>query len=321
MRLHRLAAPTFLLFAGPVLAQNGGISLPDALGARVPEPGTGRATDYDALIGTWRFRFQSSARPEPGRPTSYYPVAPGTWTFRRTHDGLMVADDFRLDSGDATATFRVFDPEKRRWEIQGTDVGSGRWDDGITWSDGEDRLVIQRMDATGQRVMRARYRFLSPDRFVWRADVTWDGGKTWVKDGMRLEAERAAGAAGEPSEASLLAARDAVWHDWFAAAPGLAATLPADFIGIQGGDSAWADRETTLAESRASAASGVRLVTLEFPRNRIERYGPVAIVHSRYRAVLEGPKGRNTLAGQITEVFRWDGRRWLHPSWHMEVDR
>ena len=47
----------------------------------------------------------------------------------------------------------------------------------------------------------------------------------------------------------------------------------------------------------------------------------LTVVEQRYRAVLEGPQGKNTLAGQITEVFRWDGRRWIHPSWHMDSDQ
>ena len=125
----------------------------------------------------------------------------------------------------------------------------------------------------------------------------------------------------DSSEASLLKAREAVWRDYFANGPGLSATLPNDFVGIEAGRLEWADRERTLAAAKMSAEAGVKLVTLDFPKNRIERYGPVAIIHSRYRAVLEGPKGTNTMSGQITEVFRWDGRRWLHPSWHMDYDR
>jgi hypothetical protein len=310
-----------LLAAGALSAQSSGITLPDSLGARVPEPATGQPTDYDRLIGTWRFRFQSSPPPEAGRGVVYRPVAPGIWTFRRTHDGGMIADDFRFDAGYGTATFRIYNPETHRWEIQGTNVGSGSWEAGVTWSAGGDLLVIQRSGPGGTRIMRARYRFLSPDRFVWRADQSRDGGKTWVKDGMRLEAERITEGDREPDEISLLAAREAVWRDWFAGAPRLAETLTSDFIGIQAGDSTWSDQAATIAASRASAASGVKLVSLEFPKNKIERYGPVAVIHSRYRAVLEGPQGQNVLAGQITEVFRWDGRRWVHPSWHMDSDR
>lgn len=125
----------------------------------------------------------------------------------------------------------------------------------------------------------------------------------------------------DTTEASLLAAREAVWRDYFAHGPNLAATLPSDFVAIQAGDTTWDDRAGTLASSKASVAGGGKLTALRFPRNRIERYGPIAIIHSRYEAVLEGPSGTTTMRGNITEVFRWDGKRWLHPSWHMDFDR
>jgi len=124
----------------------------------------------------------------------------------------------------------------------------------------------------------------------------------------------------DTTEASLLRARETVWRDYFANTPDLAVKLPAEFISIHSGDSTWRDRAATLESARASAASGRKLVSLHFPRNKIERYGLVAVIHSRYEAVLEGPEGRTTMRGNITEVFRWDGRRWLHPSWHMDFD-
>lgn len=123
-----------------------------------------------------------------------------------------------------------------------------------------------------------------------------------------------------PPDSSLLAAREAVWRDWFAAAPGLAEALPADFVALNPGDSLWADRAATLASAAASAADGVRLLELRFPREVVQRHGEVAVVHSRYEAVLQRGDARWTMRGRITEVFTWDGRRWLHPSWHMEVD-
>jgi hypothetical protein len=128
------------------------------------------------------------------------------------------------------------------------------------------------------------------------------------------------GQVADTSEASLFIAREAVWRDYFANGPNLAVSLPEGFIAIQAGDTAWDDRAATLSSSKASVQRGTKLVSLEFPRNRVERYGPVAVIHSRYRAVLEGPNGTTTMRGNITEVFRWDGRRWLHPSWHMDFD-
>lgn len=135
-----------------------------------------------------------------------------------------------------------------------------------------------------------------------------------------LPFDRATAQTADTTQASLLRAREAVWRDWFANSPSLATTLPAGFVAIEAGDSTWEDRAATLAGSRASVAEGTKLVSLRFPRNKIERYGPVAIIYSRYEMVLDGPKGRTTVRGNVTEVFRWDGKRWLHPSWHLDYD-
>jgi hypothetical protein len=121
-----------------------------------------------------------------------------------------------------------------------------------------------------------------------------------------------------PSDSSLFAAREAVWRDYFAASPALADELPADFVAIQAGDSLWADRARTLTGAKATAAVGTKLTSLRFPRNVVQRYGNVAIIHSRYEMTLERPGGTRTTNGQITEVFVWTGVRWIHPSWHME---
>jgi hypothetical protein len=121
-----------------------------------------------------------------------------------------------------------------------------------------------------------------------------------------------------PPDSSLFAAREAVWRDFFAAAPGLASALPENFVGIVTGDSVWDGRAATLADAKASAASGTRLAALRFPRNVVQRYDDVAIIHSRYEAVLEKEGQSQTMRGQITEVFVWTGSRWIHPSWHMD---
>ncbi|HEX9754645.1 MAG TPA: nuclear transport factor 2 family protein [Gemmatimonadales bacterium] len=122
-----------------------------------------------------------------------------------------------------------------------------------------------------------------------------------------------------PSDASLFAAREAVWRDYFANGPDLATALPENFIGI-GNDSVWSDRAETLAGAKASVARGTRLTELRFPKNAVQRYGNVAIIHSRYEAVLETGGDRWTMRGLITEVFVWDGKRWIHPSWHMNIE-
>lgn len=123
----------------------------------------------------------------------------------------------------------------------------------------------------------------------------------------------------DTSLASLYAAREKAWRDFFGNPEGLAKALPEGFVAIHAGDSTWVDRTTTLKQSQASVASGARLISLKFPRNKVERYGNVAVIHSRYEAVLQGG-GRSAIQGNITEVFVWNGSSWSHPSWHMDFE-
>jgi hypothetical protein len=63
----------------------------------------------------------------------------------------------------------------------------------------------------------------------------------------------------------------------------------------------------------------VKLISLSFPRNKVERHGNVAVIHSRYEASFQGGP-RTSIRGNITEVFVWNGSSWSHPSWHMDFD-
>jgi hypothetical protein len=98
--------------------------------------------------------------------------------------------------------------------------------------------------------------------------------------------------------------------------------LPPEFIGINMADGPFVSREKALEQARTLRASGGRLVSLEFPETRAQRYGDVVILYGRYSAVLEsgGPESETrTLAGRLTEIFvRRDGR-WIHTGWHLDT--
>jgi hypothetical protein len=124
-----------------------------------------------------------------------------------------------------------------------------------------------------------------------------------------------------PGDSSLLTAREAAWRDYFSGGKNLATVLPPDFVAIHAGDTATDTRAKTLEGSKASAASGLQLVRLAFPKNIIQRHGNVAVIHSRYDGTLRDAKGKTEqMKGWITETFYWDGTRWMHPSWHMSED-
>lgn len=175
-------------------AQSSVIPHPDTLGANFDEkkPGTGTPLDFDFLLGTWTYRIQSSA--DGG---GYGPVQNGTWTAAKTHEGYVVEDQFSTRGPDGThgvlVTYRVFDPAAKVWRIQGIAAKKGNgWQPGTGWADGADRVMVQDNPQAG-RLMRIRYYAISANHFLWRADGSLDGGKTWRKDVILIEANRAGG--------------------------------------------------------------------------------------------------------------------------------
>ena len=174
-------------------AQQAIVPRPDTLGANFDAgaPGTGTSADYDFLIGRWTYRFQFRD-PASG---AYGPVRQGSWTATKRPDGPFVADEFTAASPDAVRsqgtvlTYRAYNPARRRWEIQGVGMRRGVWQPGVSWSDGTDRFLVQDHPDRGYRT-RIRYYAITRDRFLWRADASRDGGKTWVRDLMLIEATR-----------------------------------------------------------------------------------------------------------------------------------
>jgi hypothetical protein len=177
----------------PAAAQHAVVPRPDTLGANfdAATPGTGTPEDYDFLIGRWSYRFQFRD-PVSGE---YGPVRQGTWTATKRSDGPFVADEFTASSADGVRpqgtllTYRAFNPGRRRWEIQGVGTRRGTWQPGESWSAGSDRFLVQDDPERGYRT-RIRYYAITRDRFLWRADGSRDGGKTWVRDLMLIEATR-----------------------------------------------------------------------------------------------------------------------------------
>ncbi len=58
---------------------------------------------------------------------------------------------------------------------------------GLTWSDANGRYAIQWNRGVLSRI---RYLEIGADRFLWRSDISRDGGKTWLLDAGIMEARR-----------------------------------------------------------------------------------------------------------------------------------
>jgi hypothetical protein len=188
----------FALVATPAastVAQIKDVPTPDTLGAnfRHDSVGTATPTDFDFLDGKWNIRFQSRKS-----PTEFAPARAGTWSAHRTHDGLVIEDEFSLinpndGSRSLTLTYRVYNKARKTWEIAGVSAKQGSpWAPGVCWSDGKDRYVVQTYGSDdGGLITRIRYYQITRDHFLWRADGSTDGGKTWIKDFWKIEADRA----------------------------------------------------------------------------------------------------------------------------------
>lgn len=167
------------------------IPLPDTLGANFAIGDTakqaGTATDYDALLGTWEFRFQ------PRNPDgTFLPPFTGHWSFEKKPGGGLIEDHWRPDdasipTGISLYTYRVFDSGRKVWRMIGTSSYGGNIQPGLTWSDGTSRYAIQRNRGV---LVRIRYLAIDADSFLWRSDRSMDNGKTWLRDAGTMEAKR-----------------------------------------------------------------------------------------------------------------------------------
>lgn len=118
----------------------------------------------------------------------------------------------------------------------------------------------------------------------------------------------------------LLATREAAWRAFFGGdVKALGDLLPQEFIGLGMNDAPFADRATTLDDSRAFREQGGRLVRLAFPETEAQRFGDVVVLYGRYEVVIQSGGAERTMRGRLTEIFvRRDGK-WVHPGWHLDL--
>jgi hypothetical protein len=170
------------------------IALPDTMGANFSVAdtltGTSAPTDYDFLIGTWRFTFQNR-----NRQGVFTPPFTGHWVFSKKQTGgagVLIEDHWRPDDPSSTWdagtwTYRAYNPQRKLWEMQGINTNVGAFQPGLMWSMGNDRVLIEWY---GEMLVRFRYFAIQPDKFLWRADATFDRGKTWINDYWTMEVQR-----------------------------------------------------------------------------------------------------------------------------------
>jgi hypothetical protein len=129
------------------------------------------------------------------RDGSFTRAFSGHWVFTKKQtggQGVLLEDHWRPDDPTSTWdagtwTYRAYNPERRLWEMQGINTNVGAWQPGLMWTAGESRLLTEWY---GPMLVRFRYFAIQPDRFLWRADATFDGGRTWIRDYWTMEVHR-----------------------------------------------------------------------------------------------------------------------------------
>ena len=122
---------------------------------------------------------------------------------------------------------------------------------------------------------------------------------------------------GDGERASLLKAREAVWRAWFGGdRDQLTQLLPPELVTLQPGNPV-GTLKSTLDGSRDFAASGGKLVRLEFPSTEIQAYGNTAILYTSY--IFETQTGAQTYTenGLAVEVFVNRDGKWLNTGWQL----
>jgi hypothetical protein len=142
--------------------------------------------EFDYLLGDWEF---TSVSKEYGKGRGY-------WSATRLVEG-QILDEYRIvgDAGETfyvTTTIRAYNAVLDRWELIGMDAGNGLQDVGTAQHVGSEMHIEQRFGVMTQTpsTWRIRYYDIRPDRFSWSADRSTDGGKTWEKDYLQIEARR-----------------------------------------------------------------------------------------------------------------------------------
>jgi len=120
-------------------------------------------------------------------------------------------------------------------------------------------------------------------------------------------------------QSDLLKARELVWRAWFAGdTKTLRDLLPPETIAISSGSKHWDTQPEIIKSAADFRAQGGRLLRLEFKDTRIQRFGDVAMLYTRYLYEIQTKNKRSVTSGRVTEIFVFRNGQWLNPGWHTD---
>ena len=120
----------------------------------------------------------------------------------------------------------------------------------------------------------------------------------------------------------ILEGREAVWRAWFTNDQAkLEKLIPADAVAIESGSEAWENRAAILEGAKRFAASGAKLVRLEFPRTEIQMYGRTIVIYTSYLTEIEKDGQKSTQSGRGTETFVMRDGVLVNTGWHLDSEK
>jgi len=126
-------------------------------------------------------------------------------------------------------------------------------------------------------------------------------------------------AAQDDDNAAILQCREAVWRAWFGNdAKTLEDLVPAEAIAISPSEDEWQTQSDILRGAADFQTQGGKLIRLEFPRTKIQRYGDTAFVYSQFVLETAANGKRSVATGRATEVFVRRNGHWINPGWHTD---
>ena len=179
-----LLAAACLVSAQPLSAQ----TVPKRSAEQLKASYDAHQADFDYLLGDWKFTSDSK---EWGK-------GQGFWSAVRLAEGAQVLDEYRVvsEKGDetyyASSTIRSYNSVLDQWELISAEMGTGLQNFGTAHRVGDEVHIEQKFGVMSSKpsVLRIRYYNIRPDSFSWIADRSVDGGKTWEKDHLKIEARR-----------------------------------------------------------------------------------------------------------------------------------
>ena len=126
-----------------------------------------------------------------------------------------------------------------------------------------------------------------------------------------------AGAAQEDPE--LMRVQREVWDVWFAGDTARLRELTPGLIAINDHSDTFGDQEGTIQGSARFHAAGGRLVDLSFSDMRVQRFGDVAVIYSKYRLLAVTGSDTLRMGGRASETFVRHQGRWVNPGWHLDA--